>query len=163
MADSHPLVYYFPQLQYVRDFYSINDAYDFINEAFEKIESVSGKTAEKGLAARLVGQSMPANNSLIVVSQIVAFRGNKAIDMSKMSIEEIEEQLKNAISVYCLFMVFYEGRGVSISRYYLKKNYRYVNNAQQKTFILDGIEYKADYPIGWGVEKAFLYLKKLIE
>jgi len=161
MAKEQTFVYFFPRAEYSREFSSLDEAYDFVNAAFKKMEYVSEKTAEKGLAARLYGHMMPLNKNSIVASQIIAVTEKKIIKMSNMGVEEIEKELKKAISIFCVFLVFYEGRGVSISKYYLNKNYRYVTNSQYKTFVFEDIEYKADYPIGWGVEKAFLYLKKM--
>ncbi|MBN2440601.1 MAG: hypothetical protein JXJ04_04630, partial [Spirochaetales bacterium] len=115
----------------------------------------------KGLAAKLTGPAVNDENPVILSYFITATDSKGYINLSKKRIN-LESSLKNVISVSCVFMVFYEDRAVSISDFYLHEDYRYNLNDQYENFRFQGNVYRTDYPFGWGITKAFQYLKKEI-
>lgn len=161
LAKEHDFGYYFPEFYSNRTFSTIEEAYDFVNTAQVKFASSVKKSAAKGLAAKLIGP--PVENDEPVSIECFISAGNEKSGIALWAINEsLETVLKNAISATVIFLVFYQNRGVSISRFYLAQGYAYTSNSLPDNFNYQGYSYKADYPVGWGIEKAFDYLKKEI-
>ena len=161
MAEAHDFAYYFPSPTRIMTFDSIDEAYDYINSAKEKVRSSISQTRAKGLSAKLNGE-MPDNDKPVTVAYF--FTASTAKERIPLSEDEMfQTAFQEAVSITNVYLVFYEGRGVSISDYYLNSGYRYNSNRQYKTFKFGDVEYKAEYPTGWGIKKAFGYLKKEID
>jgi hypothetical protein len=159
MAKEHNFEYYFPSYSFNHTFSTIEEAYEFVNVAQIKFSKSVDKSAAKGLAAKLIGPTVENDKPVSVGCFVTAQDANVSIDLSKID-KPLETVLRNAISVSVVFLVFYQDRGVSISRFYLAQGYSYLSNSQYNSFTYQRNTYKTDYPIGWGIEKAFGYLKK---
>ena len=97
----------------------------------------------------------------LAVSYFMQASNRESIDLSKID-RPLEEVIKSAVSATLVFMVFYEDRGTSISNFHLQSGWRYNSNSQFKSFNYRNARYEAEYPVGWGTEKAFSYLRKEI-
>jgi len=143
-------------------FDDLDSAYEFVNIAQARFTLSSGKSKAKGLAAKLTGPAV-ANKQPVTISYFMAATDGKSeIDLTKINVP-LEKAIKNAISATLVFLVYYKDRGVSISNFHLASGYMYNSNSQYSAFTYNNKEYKAEYPIGWGVDKAFSYLKKEID
>lgn len=159
MAEDNKFEYYFPSASATHYFANLDEAYDFISAGRVKLETSIEKHYAKGLSAKLNGSTVIGKLPVTVTNFIVPISTSGVMDISK-SKDPLLNILKDAISVSNVFMVFYEDKGVSISDFYLKDGYRYQFNSQYDSFKFNGSVYKADYPIGWGIDKAFAYLGK---
>ncbi|MDR2313521.1 MAG: hypothetical protein LBE02_03220 [Spirochaetaceae bacterium] len=162
IADEHDFEYFFPSPSFNRAFPTIEEAYEFVNVAQIKFSKSVNKTAAKGLAAKLIGTAPKNDNPVSLVCFMRADGRNGFIDLSKID-QPLETVLKNSISASIVFLVFYQDRGVSISKFHLAQGYMYTSNSQYSKFTYQGNTYNTDYPVGWGVEKAFGYLRKEID
>ncbi|MDR1148209.1 MAG: hypothetical protein LBK66_06205 [Spirochaetaceae bacterium] len=161
MANEHDFEYFFPGYSFNHTFSTIEEAYEFVNVAQTKFSRSVNKSAAKGLAARLTGPAVENDKLVSVGCFVTAYNSNGSIDIDLSKIDQpLETVLRNSISVSVVFLVFYQDRGVSISKFYLAPGYWYLTNSQYNRFIHQGKIYETDYPIGWGIEKAFGYLKK---
>jgi hypothetical protein len=162
MANEHNFEYFFPAHNFNRTFATLEEAYEFVNVAQAKFARSVNKPATKGLAAKLIGPAV-ANDNPVSVGCILSAQGtNDLIDLSIID-QPLETVVKNSISASIVFLVFYQDRGVSISKFYLAQGYRYISNSQYTSFTYQKNTYNTDYPIGWGIEKAFGYLRKEID
>jgi hypothetical protein len=159
IANEHEFSYFFPSSSSSKTFSSLDEAYDHISGAQYKLKKAIRLNRAKGLAARLTGPTITDSQAVILTYFITATNSTGGIDLSKAG-SGLEASLKDLISVSCVFMVFYGDRAASISDFYIKEGYQFNSNAQYKAFNFAGNEYKTDYPTGWGLEKAFEYLKK---
>ena len=160
MAKEHPFSYYFPASTVARTFSSLEEAYDFIFAARIKLNTASGKRTAKELAARLTGPEIKHKNPAVISYYVTAQSKEGNIDLTNT--KDIEPLLRNAIAVNCVILVYYDGRGVSLSDFNLRRGYRFDPNSQHQAFTFGGNQYAADYPVGWGIQKAFQYLRKEI-
>jgi hypothetical protein len=158
LAAEHEFSYFFPSPDFTYGFSTIDEAYDFVYTAGVKFSKSTGKSSEKGLAAKLTGPAIQADNSVFVVGYIRASSANRDIDLSNID-KSLETVLREAVSATLVFLVFYNDRAVSISDFHLADGWTYSSNSQIKVFGYRDNEYEAAYPIGWGREKAFRYLR----
>ncbi|MDR2211995.1 MAG: hypothetical protein LBO65_11115 [Spirochaetaceae bacterium] len=162
MARENSFADYFPSHSFRKSFSTIEEAYDYINAALAKFSQVSGKPAAKGLAARLTGPAVQTDQPVALGCFMEASGRQTSIDLVNSN-KSLDTNIREAISATLVFLIFYEDRGVSISRFYLQQGWQYVSNAQYEEFNTYGNSYTAEYPAGWGTEKAFAYLKKEID
>jgi len=152
----------FPQRSKTYYFADLDEAYDFVNTAHAKFTQSSGKRMAKGLAARMIGPPVNGEKPVAVCYFLAAAKENKGIDLNKID-EPLEKVIKDATSATLVFMVFYGDRAAAISNFHLASGWTYNSNSQFKSFTYNGTKYEAKYPIGWGTDKAFRYLKKEID
>jgi hypothetical protein len=163
LAKAHDFDYFFPASDFEKTFSTIEGAYEFVKTASLKFqENVGDKRRDKGLAARLVGPAV-SKAPVTVLCWTRASNSSGSIDFQKTE-EPMDTVLRKAESVLLFFVVFYDGRAVSLSNFYLDRRYDGYSdgNEQVKKFGLYGDTYEADYPIGWTIERAFSYLRKEI-
>ncbi|MDR1970380.1 MAG: hypothetical protein LBQ46_00515 [Treponema sp.] len=159
LAAEHDFSYYFPSRSFNRTFATLDEAYEFVNTATAKFAQTVNKPPAKGLAARLRGPVVSRDKPVA----LGCFMRASSVDLAKID-RPLENVLRDANSASIVFLVFFNDRGTSISRYYLKPGYVYTSgNSQAENFNAFGNSYKAEYPIGWGTEKAFSYLKGEID
>lgn len=162
LAKEYPFEYFFPSDNFFKDFSSIDEAYEYINTATAKFSNtVSNKRRDKGLAARIYGPEIE-DNPVSVVCMIRASDTNGNIDLSEID-QETGAVLRRADDAVLFFCIFYADRIVSLSNFYLDSRYSGYSsgNAQIKSFRINGQSYEADYPVGWGIEEAFNYLRRI--
>lgn len=159
IANEHEFSYFFPASSSSMTFSSLDEAYDHISGAQYKLKKAIRLNRAMGLGAKLTGPTIKDSSPVVLTYFITATNTSGVVDLSKAG-ADLEAAMKDLVSVANVFMVFYGDRAVSISDFYLKEGYQYNSNAQYRGFIFNGNEYKADYPTGWGLEKAFQYLKK---
>jgi hypothetical protein len=150
----------FPSSGFSQDFSTLDEAYDYINTATMKFSRVlSGKRRDKGLGAKLSGPLIKASLPVSVFYIIRAQDTKGAIDLSLE--ENKEKALRTSEAAYLFFIVFYNDRIISLSNFYLDPKYSGFSdgNAQIRKFRLSDKTYIADYPIGWDIDDAFLYLR----
>jgi len=164
LANEHDFDYFFPSYNFSRTFNTLEEAFDFVKIAQIKFSTSSTKAKAKGLGARLFGPpaSVSAEQPVLMFCMLRARNKDEAVDLSKIE-KPLEQVIKEEVSVSLVFTIFYEDRGVSISNFHLKSGYKYSSNSQVKTFTINDDTYNAEYPVGWGVEKIFSYLKKEID
>jgi hypothetical protein len=162
VAGQHTFGYYFPSAASTRSFSTLEEAYDFTYSAQIKLRTSINRRAAKGLAARLLGPAVIQEKPVVVGNFLVATTTHTRIDLSNAG-DSLETALREAISVSCVFMVFYEDRAASLSSFYLRDGYAYTSNSQYSGFTFGGNSYNAEYPAGWGIEKAFQYLRKELD
>jgi hypothetical protein len=161
LAKDHDFEYYFPSSNFNRTFSTIEEAYDFVKTAQAKFSKSVNKPLAKGLAAKLLGPSVEQDKPVSIGCFMLANSGSN-IDLTKID-KPLESILSESNSVIVIFLVFYQDRGISIPSYYLKEGYVYTSgNEQISSFTAFRNTYKAEYPVGWGTEKAFSYLRKEI-
>ena len=115
----------------------------------------------KGLAARLQGPAVD-EAPVTVFCSIYTQNRNQQMDLSDIG-DELPNVVRQSVSAILFFCVFYNDRVTSISNFYLAQGYRYTDgNSQVKKFIINDNMYEADYPVGWGIGKAFSYLRREI-
>ncbi|MDR0568908.1 MAG: hypothetical protein LBG87_06855, partial [Spirochaetaceae bacterium] len=154
----------FPKSAFYRTFPSIDEAYEYVNIASAKFgQSVGNKRRDKGLGAKLIGPPVPTG-PVTVVCYMYAGTGGVS---GNIELSEIDKPLETVIreantDALLIFMVFTNDKAAALQTYYLDPKYSgYSNgNAQIKTFGVFDNTYEADYPIGWGIEKAFQYLQE---
>lgn len=162
LAEEHEFGYYFPSSNFNRTFSTVEEAYDFVKTAQAKFAKSVNKPLAKGLAAKLIGPSVERDKPVSIGCFMRANSGSN-IDLTKID-EPLELVLSEARSALVVFLIFYQDRGVSIPSYYLKEGYVYTaGNAQIGSFRSFGNSYEAEYPLGWGTEKAFGYLRKELD
>jgi len=165
LAEEKSFDYFFPSPSSTRNFSSLDEAYDFVNTAQAKFAISSGKSKAKGLAAKLIGPPVRRGQPVTVTYFMEAYRktGNRSeyFDLAKIN-EPLEKAVKDAVSATLVFMVFYQDRGVSLSNFHLASGWKYDSNSQYKSFKFNNANYDADYPVGWGTNKAFSYLRNEI-
>jgi hypothetical protein len=145
---------YFPKSSGNIQFGNLDEAYDYINTARAKLSLSINKNRAKGLTAKLTGQTIPSSSGVNVSYFLTA--DSKDLDDQT---NQLENSLSNAVSVSSVFFVFSDSRGIVISDFYLRSGYQYTNNSQYESFSINGKNYKAEYAVGWGIEKAFQYLR----
>jgi len=150
---------FFPSPSSTFYFADLDEAYDFVNTAQAKFAISSGKSKAKGLAAKLIGPPVIKGKPVTVTYFMQAFTQSGSIDLDKRS-DPLEKAIRNALSATLVVMVFYQDRGVSLSNFHLASGWRYDNNSQFQYFNYNDARYDADYPRGWGTDKAFSYLRK---
>jgi hypothetical protein len=148
---------YVPSPADLRYFETVEEAEEFVNVAQLKLGSTIGKQYAKGLNAKLSGARLD-DDRVVVVHTLTASTTSTRIDLT--SDGPLVDKLRKAISVSSVFLVFYGDRAISVSDFYLETGYRYNSNSQYQVFNFRLHEYKADYPIAWGNDQAFNYLKK---
>jgi hypothetical protein len=161
LAKEQSFDYLFPGRDAVINFAGLDEAYDYINMAQVKFTSSSAKRKAKGLAAKLIGPPLVMEQPVTVSYYINAAEGTGSIDLSKID-KPLETVIRDAVSASLVFLVFYEDRGVSLSNFHLKSGWRYSSNSQIRSFNFNNTMYETDYPVGWGIDKAFNYLHKKI-
>jgi hypothetical protein len=142
-----------------KTFPTLEAAEDYVGTAQIKLEGAIAKRSVMGLAAYLKGPEVSEEQPVVVVHYFAAATRSNSLDLDSLT-EPLEKTLRRAISVTSVFLVFYEGLGVSISDFYLDSEFRYSSNSQIKTFGYKNARYAATYPIGWGNSQAFAYLRK---
>jgi hypothetical protein len=153
---------YFPSASGEFTFSNSDEAYDYINEALAKFAQTSGKRRAKGLAATLTGPAIrlgQAQTKVVYFINMFGGDGNNVLT-GKENKEELQGLAKSTVGSYTAFLVFYKGKAVVITCYFLKEGYVFNNNSFQTNFKYASGDYKADYPIGWTAEKAFAYLNE---
>jgi hypothetical protein len=159
MAGEHDFDYFFPSSDFTRAFSTIDEAYDYVNAASIKFGRASSKSSAKGLAAKLTGSAPEADTPVSLVCYLRASDGSGAVDLSGRD-NPMENALRRAVSATLVFLVFHNGKAVSISDFRLAQGWVYSSgNAQIEQFTVNETTYTAEYPVGWGIEKAFGYLK----
>jgi hypothetical protein len=160
-AKEHEFTYFFPRPSFYRLFATIEEAYDYVNTAQVKFSTATKKPRVKGLSSRLSGPPVSGEQPVTVVCFIHAQDARNSFDLSDPA--TVEKQIRNSISAVVIFMVFYGDRGVAIPSYFLEDGWAYdEENAQPKRFSFNDNTYNAEYPAGWGIDKAFSYLRKEI-
>jgi len=163
MANQHDFDYFFPSYDFGKSFATLDEAYGYVKSAQFKFASSSGKVKAKGLAAKLSGPQRQSDQPVLVLCSMSLGGKDGYFDLSKET-RPLETVCRSAVSSIVTFWVFYGDRQVSIPGYYLQTGYKYTGGNQgQKVYKIGEDTYDADYPIGWGVEKAFSYLKKEID
>jgi hypothetical protein len=160
LAKGKSFDYFFPSSDFVKTFSTIGEAYEFVNTASVKFsQNVSNKRRDKGLAARLRGPAVK-DSPVTLFCLIRASNDGGAIDLSVVG-DELDAALRKAEDALLFFCVFYGDRAISLSNFYLDPKYSgYSNgNVQVQKFGILGNTYEANYPVGWGIEKAFSYLR----
>ena len=154
MSREKPFSYFFPKAYGYVTFNNLEDAFDYLNTAKEKIYNSLNKSNEKGMNAKLSGSVIPKENKVTVIYLLTA-------DSRDISTETdvLESSLIRATSVSNVYLVFYNGKGISISDFYLEQGYIYNFNSQYENFDLGTFKFKADYQMKWNIEDAFNYLK----
>ena len=167
MAKEKDFNYFFPYISDIRNFATIDEAYDFIKTAQIKFSSATGKSKAKGEAAKLNGplvtQPLVTHEQPVVMGYFMqASTASEHIDLSKID-KPLETVLRESVMAAAVFMVFYEDRGIVIPDLYLQNQYRF-NTGQYRyeSLSFNYERYNVDYPPGWNTEKAFSYLKKEI-
>ncbi|GHV49876.1 hypothetical protein AGMMS49579_02570 [Spirochaetia bacterium] len=159
LAKEHDFDYFFPSSNFSRSFPTTDEAYDFVKIATAKFSNSVNKSVAKGLAAKLDGPAVTTDNPVTVLCIMSAATPGGGVDLSKIE-KPLEAVLRESTSVTLIFLVFYNDRAVSISKFYLEDNYVYSDgNSQVEKFYVNKNTYAAIYPVGWGIEKAFQYLK----
>jgi hypothetical protein len=161
LAKEKSFDYFFPSSDFVKTFPTVDEAYEFVNAANVKFsQNVSSKRRDKGLAAKLQGPAV-RESPVTLVCFIRASNTNGAIDLSVLG-GELAATLQKAEDALLFFCVFHNDKAISLSNFYLDPKYAgYSNgNAQVRRFGLLGNTYEAEYPFGWGIEKAFSYLRE---
>lgn len=162
LAKAQDFEYFFPSSNFNRTFSTIEEAYDYVKTAQAKFSKSVDKPLAKGLAAKLTGPSVEQDKPVFVGCFMQASSAS-AIDLTKID-KPLEVVLRDATSAAVIFLVFYQDRGVSIPSYYLQSGYVFISgNAQISSFRSHGNSYEAEYPVGWGTEKAFSYLQQEID
>jgi hypothetical protein len=164
LAKEHDFEYFFPASDVAREFSTIDEAYEFVQTASTKFsQAVSNKNRNKGLGAKLFGPAI-TKAPVTVIYWVRASDNNGSIDLSKID-QPMDTVLRNAEDALLFFIIFYNDRAVSLSNFYLDPKYSgYSNgNSQVKEFTLSGNTYETQYPVGWGMDKVFLYLKGEID
>ena len=160
LAKERPFESFFPSSDFHMEFSSIDEAYEYVKTADLKFsQAVSSKRRPKGLAARLKGPIV-GNAPVSLFCLIRASMQKGVIDLSKIN-TDIPTALRQADEALLFFIIYHNRRIVSLSNYYLDSKYSgYANgNTQAKGFIIGDNKYEADYPVGWGIEKSFQYLR----
>jgi hypothetical protein len=163
MASEHDFEYFFPSSDFTRTFSTIGEAYDYVNAASIKFGRAVSKASAKGLAARLSGPEMTQDAPVFLVCYLRASDANSAVDLSGKD-KPVENALRRSVSATLVFLVFYNGRAVSISDFRLAQGWVYSSgNSQIERFSVNDNTWNAEYPVGWGIDKAFAYLKGEID
>jgi hypothetical protein len=162
LAEAQRFADIFPAPDFYRQFSALDEAYDYINTASIKFaRSIGNKRREKGLGAKLIGPPLPVHIPVAVVCLIRASDGvGNSIDLSGKD-KPMDTALQQAEDAILVFLVFAGDRAASISRFYLDPKWSgYSNgNAQIQRFTVWENTYETDYPVGWGIEKAFQYVR----
>jgi hypothetical protein len=147
-----------------KDYYfdNLDDAYDFVQTAQAKFTSSSGKSKAKGLGARLSGPQVTGQKPVTVSYFLEAYDGKDVVDLNKID-KPLEKVIKDAVSVGLCFLIFYKDRAASLSNFHLASGWQFNSNSQYKSFTYNSKTYEAEYPIGWGTDKVFSYMKKEID
>jgi hypothetical protein len=143
-------------------FDNLEDAYDFVQTAQAKFYQSSGKSKAKGLGAKLNGPAVTGQKAVTVCYFLEANDGKKAVDLNKID-KPLEKVIKDSPSAGLCFLLFYKDRAASLSNFHLASGWQYNSNSQYKTFNYNSKKYEAEYPVGWGTDKIFNYLKKEID
>jgi hypothetical protein len=159
LAAEHEFNYFFPSSGFTRSFSTIEEAYDFARTADAKFSKSVNKPTAKGLAAKLTGPKLETEQAVFLVCYMGATNTNGDVDLSKID-KPLESVVRESPSATLVYLIFYNDRIVSISDFHLASGYVYsAGNSQIKQFGYEEKVYEADYPIGWGLEKAFGYLR----
>jgi hypothetical protein len=163
LAKEYPFEYFFPAPGVSRDFDTLGEAYEYVKTAQAKFAAAAAKPQVKGLAAKLSGPATEGDRPVTLNYFMSASNERGVVELSGGG-RSLEETLRNEVSALVVFLVFYEGRGVSIPGYHLRDHYHYLEgNAHFPSFTFNGIEYAAEYPVNWNTETAFKYLGKEID
>jgi hypothetical protein len=161
LAKEKSFEFFFPVPSTSYYFADLDEAYDFVNTAYVKFTSSSAKNKAKGLAAKLIGSPVIKEQPVTVCYFMQARTRNGNIDLANID-EPLEKVIKDAISATLVFLVFYEDRGVSLSNFHLASGWSFSSNSQFHSFNYNNTKYETNYPVGWGTNKAFSYLRKEI-
>ena len=165
LANEHPFEYFFPSSNFFKEFSTIEEAYDYVNAADIKIwQLMINKRRVKGYKGKLSGTTI-GNSPVTVVSWIRAQDRNSNIDLSTndnidLSTNDMVTSIRNAASVFYVFVVFYNDKIIAIPNWYLDNNYSGYRegNRQINTYNIVGNNYTVENPVGWNLKKAFQYL-----
>lgn len=164
IAKEHPFEYFFPSSGFAREFSTIEEAYEFVYAADKKfLQAVSNKRREKGLDAKLLvpfWSSILDDTPVTLLGKIRASDKHGEIDLSTTD-KNIVDVLRRAEEALLFFCVFYNGRGASLSNFYLDPKYSGYSdgNTQIQGIVIGDSTIEAEYPVGWGIEKVFEYLR----
>jgi hypothetical protein len=164
MAGEDSFQSFFPKASEKRVFPTIDAASDFVQSANACMRTSVAKNTMKGGGARLIGPSVKDKygDQVVVFHYTRAWNRNHLLDISKLT-DTLEQQIVDATEVYSTFLVFQGDRQAVFVEYYLIPNWRFRGNGVYMNFTFEGNKYKADYPIGWGIDEIFRYLKKEID
>jgi len=173
LAKEHPFEYFFPSSDFVRTFSTIDEAYDYINMAERKFAQtlhIPRTTAKGNLVAKLYGPKPEGARDITVIGWIRAEKGfpkNEMIDLSNITdpLETVLEQ-RTITFAFLTFCIFYRDRAVSIPNYYLDSRYNggfSDGNTHIQNYIIKGISYETNYPVGWHIKESFQYLRGEID
>jgi hypothetical protein len=154
--------YYFPTYMGIKEFESIDEAIKYIKEGNKVMVNTIDKYYAKGLTAKLEGTLDPNDKKVYFQYYMFAYDGKNWLDLSKLS-GTLKNALRNSVAVTFVYVIGDDSRAVSVSNYYLVTGYRYNFNDQIEKFYYKGNELYAVYPKGWGLEKAFKYMRKEID
>ena len=157
LAKEHSFDYFFPSSSFHRTFDTIDEAYDFVMTAQSKFSSSAGKSLAKGIPGKLDGPELRLDKPAAVICFMEASNPGY-IDLENAE-DPLEKIIKESISANIVFLVFYEGRGISISSFYLASGWVYSSSRQHTSFNVMDKRYKADYPAMWSNDKAFKYVR----
>lgn len=155
-TDDKDFSYYFSKNSNTVSFNSLEEAKMYIESATTKLEKSINKTRAKGLAAKLMGPEVKGEKPVILSYFLNASISGHGVNLVKSS--NLLDDLKNATTVTNVFILFYGDRATSVSNFYIKSGYRFSNNSQIESITFGKNEYKANYPIGWGLDESIKYL-----
>jgi hypothetical protein len=157
IAKNNSFSYFFPSTFSSRTFSTVEEASDFINAAQIKLSHTTRKNPAKGLPGKLIGPSIKGDKPITVINILGASGTSADVDLEHTT-KSLEENLTDAISVSCLFLVFTQDRGISLSKFLLKDGYQYTTNSQIEWYQVGGTKYQVTYPLGWTADAALKYL-----
>ena len=157
LAAEQQFSHFFPSTAHVKVFPNLEEAFEFINTAQYKLRKSIRMNRAQGLSAKLLGPSLDGKYPVVVACYVYASDASRLIDLSKAT-NDLEAKLQNRVAVTNVFLVFHKDRAISISDFYLMDGYRFDSNRQHTFFRFNENDYETEYPVGWGVDKAFQYL-----
>lgn len=148
---------YFSATKGMLTFSSLDEAYDFINCAKIVLRKDTFWHREKGQAAIISGPQIENEEPVTVVYILDAFSNKR--NFSVKDGEVGNALIDDALGTVLYFLVFYDDKVISTSDYYIEEGWYWPYNTQTQSFMYQKNLYIADYPRGWGIEKAFEYLR----
>jgi hypothetical protein len=159
---AQPFESYFSNSQGIKVLDSIDETDAYVKAADKAMLATINKSYSKGLAARLHGSFNPNDTHVYFQYYLYAYDNRSWLNLHNTK-EPLKAILKRAVAVTVVYVIVDDSRAVSISNFYLANGYRYNSNTLPTEFNCNGVVFKADYPIGWDLKKAFRYMKKEID
>lgn len=157
MTEGKEIDDYFKATSGILTFSSLEEAYDYIFCAKLVLKRKTFWNREKGLAAILTGSEIDSESPVTVFYMVEAFSNESWLNIPEGLVGTALE--KEALGAITVFMVFYGDKAVSVTDYYIEEGYMWPHNDMPEVFKFSEYTFLADYPRGWGMEKAFEYLR----